>query len=200
MAAPEQFLRPGIEITNRVELKFAHAVKLVNELTGRIGEWSAAETLLARVHQVDEHRIELRLVIRRLPPVDEWSLILGDALHNFRSVYDCLIWAFATFDGAVPKTPGQVTFPITRNETEWLKRIKHLETVPPPLLERVRRLQSWPDGDACNESLLWHLHKLDILDKHQGLFRGPGGRSVRFRPWRGVGRGLRKRVARGGEQ
>lgn len=172
MSDAEPFLRPGIEITNRIELKFAHAVKLVNELTGRIGEWSAAETLLAQVHQVDDHHVDLRLVIRRPPPVDEWSLILGDALHNFRSVFDSIVWAFATLDGAQPKTPGQVAFPITRSEAEWLERVKRLETIPSFLLERIRKLQMWPDGEPGNESLLWHVHRLDILDKHQGLISG----------------------------
>lgn len=172
MSESDLFLRPGIEITNRIELKYAHAVSLLNQLTGRIGEWSAAENLLARVHQVDEHRVELRLVINRLPPIDEWSLILGDTLHNFRSVFDTIIWAFATLDGAIPNRPKQVSFPVTKDEGEWKQRIKNLESVPPQLLERVRQLQSWPDGQRGTESLLWHIHRLDNLDKHQGLISG----------------------------
>lgn len=169
---PERFLRPGIEISNRVELKYAHAVRLLNDLNGRIGEWSAAENLLAKVHQVDDHSVEFRLVLKQLPPIDEWSLILGDAIHNFRSVFDSLAWAYATLDGAKPKTPGRVAFPITRSESEWLDRIRHLESIPPALLERMKKLQSWPDGEAGSESLLWNLHQLDIRDKHHGLISG----------------------------
>jgi hypothetical protein len=165
-------LRSGINFTNRAELKYARAVHLVNELRGRIDEWTAAETLIATVHQIDPHTVELRLGIRREPPIDEWSLILGDALHNLRSVLDTLVWAIATLDGAKPKNPGQVTFPLTNNEDDWNKRIASLESVPPPLLDRIRQLQPWRHGVERTDSMLWLLHRFDIVDKHTGLISG----------------------------
>lgn len=169
MAQAEPVLRPGVNFTNRGELKYARSVHLANELRGRIDEWSAAETLLARIHQVDEHTIEFRMVVRREPPIEEWSLILGDALHNLRSAFDNIIWALANLDGAKPKAPTQVTFPMTRDEAEWDRRVGTLESVPSVYLERVRNLQSWVDGVERDESMLWLLHRFDIIDKHQGL-------------------------------
>ena len=165
-------LRSGINFTNRAELKYARAVHLVNELRGRIDEWSAAETLVATVHQADPHTVELRLGIRREPPIDEWSLILGDALHNLRSVFDILIWAIATIDGSEPKTPTQVTFPLTSSPRDWNKRILSLESIPTPLLNRVRLLQPWAQGVERVDSMLWLLHRFDIVDKHTGLISG----------------------------
>ncbi len=89
----ERVLSAGVNFTNRPpELKYARAVHLANELRGRIDEWSASETLLARLHQIDDHTIQFRLEVRSRPPIDEWSLILGDALHNLRSVFDTAIW------------------------------------------------------------------------------------------------------------
>lgn len=167
--ADERLLRPGVNFTSRGELKYARAVHLANELRGRIDEWAAAETLLARPHQVDEHTIEFRLVLRREPPIEEWSLILGDALHNLRSVFDNVVWALATIDGATPKHPQQVTFPVTRDQADWNLRARSLESIPTKLLERLRLVQPWTTGTARDESLLWLLHRFDITDKHQGL-------------------------------
>lgn len=172
MTNPEPVLRAGVNFTNRAELKYARAVHLAHELRGRIDEWSAAETLLARIHQVDEHTVEFRMVIRREPPIDEWSLILGDALHNLRSTFDNLIWALATLDGAEPKRPQQVTFPLTRNEDEWTARIAALESVPSVYIQRVRQLQPWANNVERDESMLWLLHHFDIVDKHRGLISG----------------------------
>lgn len=58
----------GVDFTNRGELKYARAVHLANELRGRIDEWSAAETLLARIEQVDDHTFEFKAVVKRRQP------------------------------------------------------------------------------------------------------------------------------------
>lgn len=165
----ERLLRPGVDFTNRAELKYARAVHLANELRGRIDEWSAAETLLARAHQADPHTVEFRLVVRREPPIEEWSLILGDALHNLRAAFDNVVWALATIGGATPLQPKQVAFPLTRNEKDWTQRVRSLESIPADLLERLRSLQPWVDGVDVDESLLGLLHSFDIIDKHRGL-------------------------------
>lgn len=165
-------LRSGVNFTNRAELKYARSVHLVNELRGRIDEWSAAETLFTRVNQVDPHTVELRLVIRREPPIDEWSLILGDALHNLRSVLDTLIWAVATLDGREPNTPSQVAFPLTDSETDWNNSVRTLESIPEEVLARIRLLQPWVQGVKRDDSMIWLLHRFDIVDKHRGLISG----------------------------
>lgn len=173
----ERLLQPGVNFTTRGELKLARAVHLANELRGRIDEWSAAETLIARPHQVDERTVELRLILRREPPIEEWGLILGDCLHNLRSMLDNVAWALATLDGAVPAQPTQVTFPVTDTETEWRKRIASLESIPPDLLDRVRHTQPWVSGVSRADSRLGILHSLDITDKHRQLISS----SVRFK-------------------
>ncbi len=153
----ERVLSAGVNFTNRPEMKFARAVHLANELRGRIDEWSASETLLARLHQIDDHTIQFRLETLTPPPIDEWSLILGDTLHNLRSVFDTVIWALATLDGAEPKTPTQVTFPLTADQDEWRKRSRALESVPSVFLKRIRDLQPWAQDSERDDSLLWLL-------------------------------------------
>jgi hypothetical protein len=168
----EPLLRSGINFTNRAEMKYARAVHLANELRGRIDEWSASETLLAELHQVDEHAVEFRIVVKAPPPIDEWSLILGDALHNLRGVLDAVVWGLATLDGAEPIKPRRVAFVVTQDQAEWAQQVKNLESVPAVYLERLRRLQPWMEGVTREDSLLWLLHRLDILDKHRALISG----------------------------
>ena len=189
----ESLLRPGINFTNRGELKFARAAHLANELRGRIDEWAAAETLLARIHVIDEHTFEFRAVVKREPPIDEWALILGDALHNLRSAFDNVVWSLATLDGARPKTPTQVTFPMSASRLDWEKRLKVLESVPVDYLARLERLQPWFEGGIRNDNMFWLLHKFDIVDKHQGLISG----AVHFQQLSTAGLDLRAEPAVG---
>lgn len=173
MTRPERILRAGINFTSVPELKYAHAIRLANDLVGRIGEWQASAPIVVRPHLQDEHTLEMRVEVRTSPPVDEWSTILGDALHNFRSVYDSLVWAFAHLDGAKPMHPVRVVFPLTESEAEWNKAVReNLESVPKDVLERLKRLQAWSSGNSRDENLLWILHRFDILDKHQRLISG----------------------------
>jgi hypothetical protein len=173
MTMPERILRAGINFTSVPELKYAHAVRLVNDLIGRIGEWQASAPIVVRPHLLDEHNLEMRVEIRTAPPVDEWSAILGDALHNFRSVYDSLVWAFAHLDGGRPAHPTRVAFPLTESEKDWNKVVRDiLESVPPDMIERLRGLQAWANASNRDDHLLWILHRFDILDKHQRLISG----------------------------
>ena len=165
----KRLLRPGVNFTTRGELKYARAAHIANELRGRIDEWIAAETILARLHQSEERVIQFRLVLKSAPPIEEWSLILGDSLHNLRSAFDNVVWALATLDGATPRQPRQVAFPLTNDEQDWAQRAKTLESIPAELLARLRAIQPWASGTAREDSLLGVLHRLDIADKHQGL-------------------------------
>lgn len=187
MPTCEPILRAGIDFTNRGELKFARAVHLANELRGRVDEWSAAETLLAKIQQSDEHTVQFLAVVEREPPIEEWSLVLGDALHNLRSAFDNVMWALATLDGAEPMRPNQVTFPVTKSNSEWTARMRSLESVPPVYLERVRALQAWAEGIEPEQSMLWLLSQVDNIDKHRGLIAG----AVHFKQMGLVGFDLR---------
>jgi hypothetical protein len=186
----ERILRAGVDFTSRGELKYARAVHLANELRGRIDEWSAAEPLLARVVQLNPHSVEFRLVVKRVPPVEEWSLILGDAIHNLRSVLDNVTWGLAHLDGHKPKKPTQVAFYVTEDEHDWNDRTKSLESVPEEFLQRMRSLQPWTSGVEKTESLLGLLHYFDNVDKHRDLITGSlhfkelstHGLALRFEP------------------
>jgi hypothetical protein len=61
--------------------------------------------------QVDPHTVEFRAVVNREQPFDEWSLILGDAIHNLRSAFDKVVWSPATMSDATPSAHSIHLFP-----------------------------------------------------------------------------------------
>lgn len=170
MSESDRQLRAGINFTNAAELKYAHALTHHNQLISRIGEWNAAGGVLAYPHQIDAHTVELRALIGNPPPTDEWSLLLGDMIHNFRGIFDALVWEFAHLDHGTPPKPGRVTFPITEDQKDFDKIVRQdLTTIPADIVDRIRSLQPWANGEPRTNHFLWLLHRFDILDKHQRL-------------------------------
>ena len=76
--------------------KIARAQQHRHDLVGRIAAWAGT----SQPHpdaSIAEDRLsyEVRVRMRHSPPLEEWSLILGDALHNLRSALDVLVWSLA---------------------------------------------------------------------------------------------------------
>jgi hypothetical protein len=116
------------------------------------------------VRQFNAEANKTAFLVAQLPvlPVS-LSTILGDAVHNFRSALDHL--AFALFASANPgKSGSRIYFPIGKNKTEYASISQgKTQGIPQALKDRIDSF--CPYGGANN--LLWPLHKLDIMDKHQ---------------------------------
>lgn len=120
---------------------------------------------------VSEDRRSAKVFARidALPPVREWSLIAGDAIHNYRSSLDALAWELAHLDGRNPhpKFEKQVYFPICESRTLWKKQVEGpLSSIPPEILDRLETLQPF-HYEPVNHGIFVWLHKLDITDKHK---------------------------------
>jgi len=152
-----------------VDAKFRHANDLLRSIDVQVKEFNDRQLVLAKPHQVDEFTYEFRLSIGGQPPIEEWSLILGDALHNLRSALDTLAWELANLERA-PKHPTKIYYPLATDEDDWSARwAPVLESVPDVYLERMKNTQSFSGGTA--KQALRDLHQLDIADKHMGLLR-----------------------------
>lgn len=140
------------------------------ELQTRMSGWSSRVDLRP-VASIAADRLswELRLPVFDPPPLDEWALILGDAIHNIRSSLDVLVWAHID-EGAL--TEGQkksISFPIWSNPEDWNKHsTRLLRTVPPDVVQRIRDCQPFqrPDEERLRD-LLPLLAELDNRDKHR---------------------------------
>jgi hypothetical protein len=162
----------GREVSEWPTLKVAQAGVHVAALRARIGLWSSARPLTVRV---DQHEDLLgatwSLEVRSLPPTMEWSLCVGDCIHQLRSALDSCVWEFATMDGREPPRPQRVQFPIVTNEARWDAAVSdQLQTVPEAIVERIRVVQPFMrDVEVRSSDGLVVLQALSNQDKHRSF-------------------------------
>ncbi len=94
-------------------------------------------------------------------------LIAGDAVHNIRSTLDHLAHHLATIGRGKPGPFDDVWFPIresaTKYQTSGAREVKAFRDDAIKAIDAVE-----PYGGGQRE-MLWHLHRLDITDKHRLL-------------------------------
>lgn len=161
----------GINFTTWPDLKWSRGKSHVAALQSRFDEWLASAPLSVE-GVLCENRQGIDLVARvpRGIPKHEWSLDLGDALHNLRSAFDAVAWGMAHFNDAEPTHPQKVAFPICENEQQWDRAVKAwIGEIHPEFQERLRIMQPFTYLSAGGVSMLSMLHDLDIQDKHRDV-------------------------------
>ncbi|WZH53364.1 MAG: hypothetical protein PIR53_05045 [Nocardioides alkalitolerans] len=112
-------------------------------------------------------------LVARVPggfPRHEWSLDLGDAIHNLRSAFDAVAWGMAHFRGDRPAKPRAVSFPICEVESQWRLALKSwVGDLPSAFQKRILALQPFTYAPAGGASILSLLHDLDVQDKHREM-------------------------------
>lgn len=161
--------RPGFEISTWAEEKLARSIQHLRDLEALVEVWVASTWADRRV-EISADRLEVRVFVRltKEPPIGLWSLTLGDCVHNMRSALDALTWNLATLEGAEPRKPSRVQFPMAMTATAWRQAASGLETVPLVALERIRLTQPYLHDDP-GSSAISMLHQIDIWDKHRSL-------------------------------
>jgi len=96
-------------------------------------------------------------------PVREWGIILGDAIHCYRSALDQLAYTFA-------KEPSNATaFPICVTEKAWVTDApRRYWSISPALMKLIDRVQPYHGSDPTAHPLTV-LGALSNLDKHRGI-------------------------------
>lgn len=161
----------GVNFTTWPDLKWSRGNSHVAMLQSKFGEWHASAPVSIDA-MLREDRLGIDLVAR-VPkgiPKHDWSLDLGDALHNLRSAFDAVAWGMAHFNDAEPTRPKSVYFPICTAEKQWKKALDDwVSEIPPEFQERLRVMQPFTYVPAGQVSLLSMLHDLDIQDKHRDI-------------------------------
>lgn len=160
----------GVNFSTWPDLKWSRANTHIAAMQSKFGEWHAsAPVSVEALLREDCEGIDLVARVPRGIPKHEWSLDLGDALHNFRSAFDAVAWGMARFNDAVPTRPKNVTFPICEEEKRWKESVKAwIGDIRPEFQERLRIMQpfTYAPGDV---TVLSMLHDLDIQDKHRDI-------------------------------
>lgn len=124
------------------------------------------------------------------PPRQAWSLMIGDALNNYRAAIDHLAWQLVQAGNKpTPKTPTRVQFPICRINRKTFIRMCQKDRLPGVSLRRVLMLSPFQpykgrelDGERAALDLLGTLTN---TDKHREMlvtFLRPYGYTIHAPP------------------
>jgi hypothetical protein len=167
-AEPERVIT---SYTSRALMKLQQAGRVFYALEQEIDRWNAEHQLLAPMRS--PHEGPPRLEMYRPPALDDlpvtvWEATFHDGVHNLRAALDNLCFELCHLEGRAPRSPGSIYFPVTAHSNEWPGRTKHLSTIPPSVLERIREVQSWArpreDGEPDPLELI---SRVDNHDKHR---------------------------------
>lgn len=118
----------------------------------------------------DRRSWTLRLRVREQPPLDEWGLRFGEAIHQLRSSLDNLAVTVAKASGVTDvRQLKSIQFPISSSQKDWAKdksRIKYLPQAVGAAIEAVQPFQRLEHGGSLGEDLLVILRDLSNQDKH----------------------------------
>lgn len=161
----------GVNFTTWPNLKWARAGAHYSALQARFAEWEASFPIMVEgVLREDREALDLVVRIPRGIPTQEWSLTIGDIVHNLRSALDAVAWGIAHFNGATPTKPKRVMFPIAVEERQWLDAVRDwIGELNPEFKRRLSVVQPYTYAPEYGTTALALLHELDIQDKHRDI-------------------------------
>ena len=138
------------------------------ELRNQISSFLETKPYGTTIKLKDETReIVVRATVRE-PCPGVWGVLVGEFIHNLRSVLDHLVWEFVIYNtGAKPTTNTQ--FPICLTETAYNKAARrYLNGVGATASDLIKSVQPFSTGED-SKSHLWKLASLSNADKHRTL-------------------------------
>ena len=114
--------------------------------------------------QISHYSVRLTTV-EPLPPCI--PVIVGDAIHNLRTVLDHLAWQLVEAGGGTPN--GRTAFPIVAADAKAAQRYRsavgqgEIVKMRPGAFKLLEAIQPYNGGDKA----LVEIHELDIWDKHR---------------------------------
>ena len=160
---------------NLVEVrdKLRRAHDHIAELDRTIQQWGIAEQKtnpFTAHHQSDRKRMVIRhgKVGRNNP---DWTLIVGDIIHNLRSALDHIVCQLAILNGNDLSCCDATFFPVCICKPDFKradKKLEHLVSAEAlAVIEQLQPYQAAERGKRPIADVLWTVHKLNIIDKHR---------------------------------
>ncbi|MBA3551930.1 MAG: hypothetical protein H0W27_03540 [Actinobacteria bacterium] len=119
--------------------------------------------------QLDAESGEEVYYTRRYPGTRrEWSIIIGDALQNWRNALDYIVCGLVRMNGEEPSSSN--AFPIVDRESDYPAQSKQrIARVYPGSEAVVEGLQAFNRGNAPEDDPLCRLRDMNNWDKHKAL-------------------------------
>ena len=146
------------------KLKIKRAKKHIGELQCEVTQFIARNPYRVVVEQ-DRKTLDDLFVIRVQDQIpDDFSAIIGDAIHNLGAALDLLACDLVRVNGGDVE---DVYFPFCSNGTDFENTIKqrHIDRASPDIVDIFRSLEAYSGGNDA----LRAIHALDISDKHKIL-------------------------------
>jgi hypothetical protein len=155
-------------------LKIGRAEEHLNSFKTEFPEWDHKHPyVISRKCNAEGSRHSLVIDIVVPPPIDRWSLIAADCIHNLRSALDNWIYALAVKQtGSVqPPHHNRLQFPITDTPEAFQQALSghRLASVSSAAQGRVEALQPYNRKHAQLPPLLGMLRDFDDKNKHRLL-------------------------------
>lgn len=94
-------------------------------------------------------------------------LIVGDAIHNLRSALDHLAYRLVSVGKQSPGPFKRIYFPIAKSPIEFEAKIRDLKKcLTPSAVSALTKVEAFLGGTG---EIYWHIHRLNIIDKHRLL-------------------------------
>lgn len=126
------------------------------------------ESIVCEPHEDTDEQVWVYRGETPITPI-EWSIRVGEILHNLRSALDHLVWQLVLANGQEPSR--QNAYPIVNDESEWSRNKHRLKGVTPRVETIVERLQPYTGGINLpfDVRAFGMLHTLCNIDKHRHL-------------------------------
>lgn len=102
-------------------MKFARALTIIDQLEIEVAAYLESQPFSLYAEEGDDGYLLTKVRITRYPP-EEWSLLVGDIVHNARSALDHLAWRLVESCGALPSQ--STAFPITDAPEGYSDRLR----------------------------------------------------------------------------
>ena len=160
-------------------IKLKWATEHLDTLRGEVRPWLKSEPyrIVKNYHaETNYHIVSLELNAGKQPPLERWSLIAADCVHNVRTALDQLAYGAAILSSGTnpPPSEGSIQFPIADDPDkfpELMKRYK-IDTLKPSVRTAIESMQPYnrPNPhDGRLPSVMALLRDFDNRDKHRLL-------------------------------
>jgi hypothetical protein len=127
-----------------------------------------------RRDEVTEEHVASIHFPRHSPP--DWSLQVGDIVHNLRSSLDAVTYALSVHHSGVPsdRVARDIQFPLVDTPSEWASKKKHVRLVKADVQDLIELAQPYHRTDPRFKHPLSVLRDLSNIDKHRHLHLARG--------------------------
>jgi hypothetical protein len=115
------------------------------------------------------HRVFVEVIEQA--PLNRWSLIAGDCVHNLRSALDSLVYGIAIYQTTQNPPPDEkvLQFPIVTKQDKFSSQEYRIKSLSPSVQAEIEKLQPYHRPHPQLPPLLGLLSDLNNQDKHKTL-------------------------------